>query len=77
MDDLAIKDGNGDVTGYKDEETFTYYIVEEAGSAAGMDYSEARYKVEVTVTDDGTGTLAVSLRSHRNGTMKVELPQTW
>ena len=35
MEDLAIKDSNDNVTGYKDEETFTYYIVEEAGSATG------------------------------------------
>ena len=60
MEDLAIKDDNSNVTGYEDEKTFTYYIVEEAGSATGMDYSEARYKVEVTVADDGTGTLATS-----------------
>ncbi|HIV22995.1 MAG TPA: Cna B-type domain-containing protein [Candidatus Merdiplasma excrementigallinarum] len=55
MDDLAKATG-----GYEAEKTFTYYIVEEAGSAEGVTYSKAKYKVEVTVTDNGTGTLAVS-----------------
>ena len=55
MDDLTKATG-----GYEDEKTFTYYIVEEAGTATGVTYSKAKYKVEVTVTDNGTGTLAVS-----------------
>ena len=54
MDDLQNTDGT-----YKPYETFTYYIVEQTGSDQGIQYSKAKYKVDVTVTDAGNGTLSV------------------
>ena len=63
MDDLAKATG-----GYEDKKTFTYYIVEEAGSAEGVTYSKAKYEVKVTVIDDGTGTLRVSGPGDHPGT---------
>ncbi len=61
MDDLAKKDGDGNITGYEVSKVFTYYIVETAGdNTDNYTYSEARYKVEVTVRDNGNGTLDTS-----------------
>ncbi len=39
--------------------TYVYTITENAGDVYGMTYSGAEYKVTVTVTDDGDGTLTV------------------
>lgn len=36
---------------------YTYYVSEVEGTAAGMNYTAAQYKLEITVTDNGQGQL--------------------
>lgn len=55
QDDLA--DGNG---GYLTSKVFNYTITETGMDGKGLHYSEAEYKVTVTVTNNGDGTLGVS-----------------
>lgn len=51
----------GDISFDQDDagKTFTYTIRETRGSQSGLVYSQAEYKVTVTVTDNGDGTLKV------------------
>ena len=44
---------------------YVYYITEEPGSIAGVTYDTTKYKVVVSVTDDGTGTLTGTTRYYR------------
>ena len=43
---------------YTEPGTYTYYITEQAGTIGGITYDGTRYKVVVTVTDNGDGTLS-------------------
>ena len=61
----AVTRGNTTTT-FGDADTFltfnaagdyVYYITEDPGSIAGVTYDTTKYKVVVSVTDDGTGTL--------------------
>ena len=49
----------GSIT-YKTPGMYTYYITEEDTGTDSMIFSRAKYKVTVTVTDNGDGTLSVS-----------------
>ena len=44
---------------------YVYYITEDTGSIAGITYDPTKYKVIVSVTDDGTGTLTGTTRYYR------------
>ena len=44
---------------------YVYYITEEPGSIAGVTYDTTKYKVVVSVTDNGTGTLTGTTRYYR------------
>ena len=44
---------------------YVYYITEEPGSIAGVTYDTTKYKVVVSVTDDGTGTLTGTTRYYK------------
>lgn len=57
FDEEDLSDGNG---GYLQEKTFNYTITENGMDDKGLHYSEAEYKVAVTVTNNGDGTLGVS-----------------
>ncbi len=51
----------GDIAYTQDDagKTYTYTIEETAGSVQGVFYSKATYKVTVTITDNGNGTLNI------------------
>ncbi|MBE6009928.1 MAG: Cna B-type domain-containing protein [Lachnospiraceae bacterium] len=55
-DGLATKTKSGSNTVY----TIPYIITEDSGDKAGVTYDKTTFGVTVTVTDSGTGTLAVS-----------------
>ena len=44
---------------------YVYYITEEPGSIAGVTYDTTKYKVVVSVTDDGTGALTGTTRYYK------------
>ena len=44
---------------------YVYYITEDTGSIAGVTYDTTKYKVVVSVTDDGTGNLTGTTRYYK------------
>lgn len=60
IDDLAVKDQEGNITGYSESKEFTYYLKEITEDGDGYDVSDAVYKVTVTMEDNGNGTITPS-----------------
>lgn len=53
----------GDITYDAGEATYTYTVTENAGSASAMHYSQAKYKVVVTVSKNTAGTWSAAVTS--------------
>lgn len=49
--------GGDQLLEFKTADTYTYYISENSGSIPGVTYDKTRYKVVVTVKDNGNGEL--------------------
>ena len=57
-------------------QTYTYYMAEVLGSNPNITYSDAIYKLEVTVTDqlDGTISASTAISEVQNGAMEAGIP---
>lgn len=53
----------GDITYNAGDATYTYYVTENSGSISALHYSQARYKVVVTVAKNNDGTWTASVTS--------------
>lgn len=76
--DLAIKDSDGKVTGYKSSEEFAYTITEDASNKkAGIDYDAVLTKdVVIVVTDDGNGNISASVKGGAPAAKAVSFTNT-
>ncbi len=71
-EDFAIRDEAGNITGYKTEETYTYYVVEdipeESERAEGVTYDRTAKEVTVTVTyNKATGVMTATVDKGKDG----------
>lgn len=53
----------GDITYNAGDATYTYYVTENSGSISALHYSQARYKVVVTVAENNDGAWTASVTS--------------
>lgn len=65
LDSLANDDGTHDRT-----RVFTYYVTETAGTDQAVTYDTAKHKVQVTVTNEGSGQLSTTV-AYDDGTTAV------
>lgn len=65
LDSLANDDGTHDRT-----RVFTYYVTETAGTDQAVTYDTAKHKVQVTVTNEGSGQLSTAV-AYDDGTTAV------
>lgn len=65
LDSLANNDGTHDRT-----RVFTYYVTETAGTDQAVTYDTAEHKVQVTVTNEGSGQLSTAV-AYDDGTTAV------
>ncbi len=64
--DTAVNNENGDFfftpIEFNSVGTYTFYVCEDTGTELGITYDESIYKIIVTITDNGTGTLVAEVR---------------
>ena len=65
LDSLANDDGTHDRT-----RVFTYYVIETAGTDQAVTYDTAKHRVQVTVTNEGSGQLSTAV-AYDDGTTAV------
>lgn len=62
-DSTGYTESFGDITYNAGDATYTYYVAEDSGSISALHYSQAKYKVVVTVAKKDTGAWTASVTS--------------
>ena len=62
-DSTGYTESFGDITYNAGDATYTYYVAEDSGSISALHYSQAKYKVVVTVAKNNPGAWTASVTS--------------
>ncbi|MDO4188653.1 MAG: FctA domain-containing protein, partial [Lachnospiraceae bacterium] len=77
QEDLAVKDAEGNVTGYLASKEFVYKVTETTGTLEGIDYDSSEKEVIIVLTDNKNGTLSAVVKGKTDSTNAVSFANTY